>query len=689
MDPAASGRQAGDQPGTIQALQFGRPYYEFKDIDVDRYMVDQGAATGGEVTEEEAAAAAQQAEDLPLGEAPETGGVPTPVVISTRELNPAGIAEPRTWEKEHLVFTHGYGGALAPADEANNRGEPRFLLGDIPAFTEGIPPLERPEIYVGEDMEGYSIVDTNQTELTQDDLEANYDGSTGVGINTFFRKAAFSLRFGEIDPLISDLLTDESRVIYNRDVLDRVEQVAPYLLLDPDPYPVLIDGGISYVVDGYTTTVNYPYGEQFFAPDLDPNATGETFNYVRNSVKAVVNAYDGTVTLYLSDTLYGEEDPIIRAYADAFPDLYTETIPDDLKQHLRYPELLFKIQTEAWGSYHQSNPSTFFNNSDQWNIAQDPPSDARASQAAATTSPDGQVQDFARIDPYFQMLQVTPDREPEFLLTRPFVLASANDSGRNLAAIMIASNSPDSYGRLEEIVIQAADEPGAEATTNRVDGTLQAAERIATYQPVSEYQTLVGSNGSSVEFGNLLILPFENSLLYLRPIYARQSTSGLNTLQRIAVTSGGSVGFGPDIQSAMDDLLDGDDSGPVDQPDTPAVDEGDSGSGDGEQGGTDGSDSGSGGSVGSNPEELLAEADRLFQQADAALRDGDLGRYQELVADARTRVEEAAAAIGVAADGAASGDGSGGGSSDGSSDGEASGSDGDTTTTTEPVVGET
>ena len=679
MDPAALGRQAGDKPGTIQALQFGRPYYEFRDIDVDRYVVDQAAATGGEVTDEEAEAV-REAPDVPLGEAPEAGGIPTPVVISTRELDLSGIAEPRTWEKEHLVFTHGYGGALAPADEANSRGEPRFLLGDIPAVTDGIPPLDRPEIYVGEDMEGYAIVDTRQTELTQDDLEANYEGSTGVDIDTFVRQAAFSLRFGEIDPLISDLLTDESRVIYNRNVIDRVKAIAPYLLLDPDPYPVLIDGGISYVVDGYTTSVNYPYGEQFFAPDLDPEATGETFNYVRNSVKAVVNAYDGTVTLYLTDTLYGEEDPIIRAYAEAFPDLYVETIPDNLMQHLRYPELLFKIQTEAWGSYHQDNPSTFFNNSDQWNIAQAPPSDARASQAAATTTEDGQVADFSRIDPYFQMLQITPERDPEFVLTRPFVLASSNDSARNLAAVMVASNEPGSYGRLEEIVIQAADEPGAEATTNRVDGTLQAAELIATYQPVSEYQTLVGSNGSSVEFGNLLILPFDNSLLYLRPVYARQSTSGLNTLQRIAVTSGGSVGFGPDIQSAMADLLDGDDSGAVEAPDTGTPEEPeepvDPGGGSEEP-------------VGDSPEELLAEADRLFGSADEALRAGDLGRYQDLVAEARRRVEQAAAAIAGTA-GSDSGTGDPAEESDEPAEGEASGGGEDgSVSDSEPVLGET
>ncbi len=238
------------------------------------------------------------------------------------------------------------------------------------------------------------------------------------------------------------------------------------------------------------------------------------------------------------------------------------------------------------------------------------------------------------------MMQLSPERDPEFVLTRPFVLASSNDSGRNLTAFMSASNEPDTYGQLEEVVIQASSAPGdsqADATTNRVDGTLQASERISTYQPVSEYQTLVGSDGSSVEFGNLLILPFENSLLYLRPVYARQESSGLNALQRIAVTSGGSVGFGRTVDEAMADLIDGDDSGPVgtslpeldpQEPSDPA---------------TEVPVEPNGGTT----EELLAQADELFDQADAALAGGDLGAYQDLVTRARNLVAEALANLGA------------------------------------------
>lgn len=665
MDPAALGNRGGED-GTIQTLQFGRPYYRFRDIDVDRYVFgDQPAMVAGvsdPEAEEEAVEELGNEEEgsVTTEEVVETGEDPTPVIISTRELNLSGIPSPRTWEKEHLVFTHGYAGALAPANNANSRGEPNFLLGDIPAVTKNLPQLERPEIYVGEGMEGYAIVDTSQTELTQDDLETSYQGSTGVNIDSFFRKAAFALRFGEIDPLISDLLTDESRVIYNRDAVERVQLLAPYLLLDPDPYPVLMDGGIKYVVDGYTTSGNYPYAESFNAQELDPEAVGETFNYVSNSVKALVDAYDGTVELFLTDTLYGGEDPIIRAYAEAFPDLYSETLPSGLLDHLRYPELLFKLQTTAWGRYHQDSPSTFFNNSDLWDIAQDPPSDADA-QLTTLTDENGVQTGFDRIDPYFQMLQLTPESEPEFLLTRPFVLASQGDSARNLTAILVVGNDPDNYGQLREVVIQASGDGGSSATTNQVDGTLQAAERIATDQQVSSYQTLVGDTGSSVEFGNLLILPFGDSLLYLRPVYARQESGGRNSLTRIAVTTGGEVGFGETVDDALSDLVDGYQP-PAQEGDEPSEPTGEGEPSDGGAEPTPGPDQ--------TPEEILTEADALFDEADAALTEGDLGEYQAKVTEARDLLAEALAGLtGVPAGADAAPDG---------------GADGTTTTTAPP-----
>ncbi len=598
---------------TIQALEFGREYYSFKDVDVDRYSMD--------------------------SEDPTTK---TPTIISSRELKLSGVESP-TWEKTHLVFTHGYAVAAAPANTSNSRGEPDFIVGDIPARVRDIGALDRPEIYVGEGMEGYSIVGTDQQELSSDDLTTIYEGSTGVPVNSFFRKAAFSLRFGEIDPLISDLLTDDSKVIYQRDAVERVKTIAPFLEVAGDPYPVLVDGRIVYVLDGYTSTTNYPY-----AQTLDGAAIGEaelgTFNYLRNSVKAVVDAYDGTVDLYLSDTLYGEEDPIVRAYAKAFPDLFSEDMPAPLAEHLRYPEGLFKTQTELWGRYHQDVPATFFSNSDRWSIAQAPPSDASpvAAVAANADGTESGTQQFGRIDPYYQMIELEPGEEPEFVLTRPFVLASSDDSGRNLTAIMVADNDPGTYGQLSEVVISARDDPETGAAT-RVDGTLQASEKISTYPPVSQYQTVVGQRGSSVQFGNLLILPFSDSLLYVRPVYARQENSGLNTLQRVAVTSGGLVGFGSTLEEAIDDMFETDESGEVgintdpDAPDPAAADTTDPETTTPPETTID--------PVDGTPEELLAQADRLFTKADEALANGDLGEYDSLVDEARVLLKSALAAL--------------------------------------------
>ena len=498
---------------TIQSLQFGRQYYAFNDVDVDRYQTSQPPADQS-----------------------------TPVIIASRELNQSEITNP-SWEKLHLIFTHGYAAAMAPANTADSGGQPEFLVGDIPVTTKEVPPLTKPEIYIGDGMDGYAIVGTTQKELTTDTVDTKYDGKDGVSIGSIPRRAAFALRFGAIETLISDNLTSHSKVIFNRDITARVKAIAPFLTLDPDPYPVLLNGRIQYVLDGYTSTSHYPYSQSLDASQIGVEQAG-TFNYLRNSVKAVIDAYDGTVTLYLSDTLYGgKQDPIIRAYDKAFPGLFTKSIPKDLAAHFRYPELLFKTQTQIWARYHQGNPSTFFNNSDRWDIAQQPPNSGNAvttdAATAATQAVTGQT---ARIDPYYQMLQLAPGQKSQFVLTRPFVLASNDDSARNLTAVMIASNDPGSYGKLQQIEMVTKKADGTIQRNTDVDGPLQANQRMVTYPPLSAYQSLVGRNGSTVELGNLLILPFQNSLLYVRPVYSKEEQSGRNSLAKVAVTSGRTAG---------------------------------------------------------------------------------------------------------------------------------------------------
>ncbi len=591
---------------TIQELQVEREYYTFRDVDVDRYDIED---------------------------------TQTPTVITSRELNQSGVSNP-SWEKLHLVFTHGYAAALAPSNTADDRGEPEFLVKDIPTVVSaGLPPLLTPELYHGEGMAGYSIVGTEQTELSDEELEASYSGTAGVSIGSTVRQAAFALRFGEIEPLISDSITSRSKVIYIRDVLERVAEIAPFLQFDPDPYPVLIDGRVKYVVDGYTTTPYYPYAQHVADGDVD-SASGESFNYIRNSVKAVVDAYDGTVTMYLTDDLAGEPDPIIRAYAKAFPGMFTKDIPDNVMQHFRYPEFMFKAQTYMWGRYHQADPSTFFNNSDRWIVARRPSDVGAGGTSAATDTASTATEE--PIDPYYQEMKIGSAERSEFVLTRPFVLASSDDTGRNLTSIMIARNDPGSYGQLEEIVMVSTE--GDEVTRNNtVDSPVQANRKMVTYDPVAVYQTQVGRNGSKVKFGNILILPIRDALVYLRPVYAaEEGSSSRFTLKKVVVASGERVGFGDTVELAMADMLDANPDTAVDAPTTAEDDPDSTPSGEGTSTTTT--------SVPGDRSatDLLAEADQLFGEADQRLADGDLAGYDELMTRAIALVRQANTQLGAA-----------------------------------------
>lgn len=590
---------------TLQDLQVGREYYRFVDVDVDRYQI---------------------------------AGERTPVVVSARELNLGGVSN-RTWEKSHLVFTHGYAAALAPANTVNSRGEPRFMVWGIPAQTVELPPIDRPELYIGEDMDGYAIVGTKMQELSSDDLTTTYDGEGGVRLASTARRAAFALRFGEIEPLISGNITNRSKVIYIRDVVERVSQIVPYLRADPDPYPVIIDGRIQYVVDLYTTSSFYPYGQNIDASTVAAGARG-SFNYIRNSAKAVVDAYDGTVDIYLTDELYGSKDPMIRAYAKAFPGLFSEEIPPELTAHFRYPEFLFKVQTEAWGRYHQSDASTFFNNSDRWVVAPQPSSTGAGATRTEDEAGSGTSGASDAMEPYYQELKIGSADHSQFVLTRPFVLTSGDGVGRNLTSVMVARMDPQNFGQLEQITMVTR--KGDETVRNdAVDGPGLANRKMLTYGPVTQFQTLTGQQGSRIQYGNILILPIDDALMYLRPVYVAQEGSSRFTLKKIVMLSGDSVGFGDTIADALADLLDDNPDGPVadttgDTP-PPDVDE-PSDEPTGEEPGTDTTVPGDSGAT---VEELLAQADQKFTQADEKLRSSDLAGYARLVDEARELLQRA------------------------------------------------
>jgi hypothetical protein len=524
---------------------------------------------------------------------------------------------------------------MAPSNAAEGN-EPRFVLGDIPQRVEAEGIAEpRPGIYFGEDLDGYIVLGTNRDEIDFQDAEGEaqtttYTGEDGVEANSLVRRAAFALRFGDLNPLISDFMTDESKVVYVRDVVDRVTKLAPFLDADSDPYPVLVDGRVQWVVDLFTTTSRYPYGQMADTDQLS-SASGlnHRFNYVRNSVKATVDAYDGTVTFYV----IGEDDPIVEAYRDAFPDLFSdEDMPPELEAHLRFPEDLFRVQTAAYARYHLDDPDDFFNQDDAWRVARDPGT-AGADPSTQVTNEQGQTigAQAPRIAPYYQLLQLPRgsgevSSEAEMVLMRPFVPFSEDDRSQLLTAFMAARMDPGHYGELVVYELPPGDLPGPGIAA----ATIQADEQV------SELESLLGRGGSEVLYGNLLLIPVDNALLYVQPFYVvpEAETRQLPQLERVIATFGDEVVIEDTLQEALVALF-GDRVATQERPETEGEDEPQGEPTPSEPGGTAAEEAAS----------LLAEADQLFDQADAALEEGDLATFEQRLDEARALVAEANALL--------------------------------------------
>ena len=508
--------------GTFDRLQGEREFYTFTDeMDTDRYTI------GGETTQ---------------------------VLLGTRELE---VNPNRSWENQHVAFTHGYGVAMAPVSRVKGSGDPDFLVGDLPVSIDPSVEvtLDRPQLYVGEGLDGYAVVGASRSEVdytdenqeTQAVRYADIGGEGGVGMGTLTRRAAFALRFGQLEPLISNFVTSDSRVFYVRDVRERVEKLAPFLLFDADPYPVLIDGRILYVVDGYTTTDRYPYS-QFASSGELPRASGlnrQSFNYVRNSVKATVDAFTGEVKFYVVD----ESDPLVVAYGAAFGGLFTPAseMPASLVAHLRYAEDLFRIQSEVWGRYHVEDTQNFYQRASEWAVSQDP---GRTGEGAANLA----VVDEAgfrigtarmRMAPYRTMIALPDGDDAEFVIMRAFVPLDEDDARKELAAYMVGRSDGDRYG---ELVVYRP-------PSSNFDGPALAEERIRNDEAVASLQTLLSQRGSNVLFGELLLVPIENSILYVRPLYVQ--AEGDNTvpeLERVIVAVGEKVVMANSLQEALEEL---------------------------------------------------------------------------------------------------------------------------------------
>lgn len=571
---------------TFPQLQRVRDYYRINDIDVDRYELD---------------------------------GRPTQVVLSVRDLNTANV--PRdTWAAKHLTYTHGYGMIVAPANAKEANGEPRFVAKDIPYVSE-VDELEltQPAVYFGEGLSQYVVTGSKQQELSYQEDQgtqyAAYEGADGVELGNPLRQAAFALRFGDLNPLISDQLTPSSRILYIRDIKERVEALAPFLHFDADPYPVISDGRIKWMIDAYTTTNRYPYGESADTGTL-PAGSGldHDFNYVRNSVKTVVDAYDGTVEFYVMPV----DDPIIEAYRDAFPDLFSDfdDMPDDLKDHQHYPEDLFRLQTTMWARYHVEDPGSFYEGNDYWDVARDPGT-AGAGEGTSVTNAQGQTVSTreARIDPYYLFTELPGSTEPEFILLRPFVPTSKQDDSQLLTAFMVAQSERDDYGKLKVYVMPRGSLP---------DGPAIVQGKIQSDSDVSQKESLLSGTGSTVSFGSLIAIPIDGGLVYVRPFYVTSDQTEIPSLEYVIAYFEGDVSIQPTLEGALTALF-GESPPTLEEP------------GDGEPGDEPPPE----GDLTQQVATLLADATALFQQADEALQDNDLATYEDKSDQARAKVDQA------------------------------------------------
>ncbi|MCH7789367.1 MAG: UPF0182 family protein [Acidobacteria bacterium] len=502
---------------TYERLQGERSFYEFPaTLDVDRYVID---------------------------------GRPASVILGVRGLS---LPELDSWEEAHVSFTHGYALAASPAGAVDSEGEPTFIAGDLPMEVSDFPEtLDDPQVYYGENLGGYSIVNTNRDEVdystASERVLTRYAGEGGVGLDSIVRKAAFALRFGQFEPLLSSFITNESKVLYIRDIEDRVAELAPFLEWDTDPYAVAVDGRIHYILDGYTTSGSYPFSQAASGEDRDGSGLGSGFNYIRNSVKAVVDSYSGEVTLYRTPV----NDPVLDAYDAAFDDLFVpfSDMPAEFVDHLRYPESLFRIQTSLWARYQVSDPQDFYDGQGSfWAVAQDPGREGTGPAVSSVVDEDTQTVSTQehRVDPYHTLLQLPGETDLDFVNLRSFVNIDSNDSRKELSAFMVARADPDSYG---ELIVYSMDD-------DNVPGPALADERIRSNAAVSSRQTLLGQGGSTVSYGEMQLVPIGNTIVYVRPLYViAEGLSNVPTLENVIVSQGRQVVLATNLQEGLEELV--------------------------------------------------------------------------------------------------------------------------------------
>ncbi|QXC60472.1 UPF0182 family protein [Aquihabitans sp. G128] len=490
---------------SYERQQQRRAFYEINDVDVDRYMID------GELTQ---------------------------VMFAARDLATAGVQQ-SSWEAKHLAYTHGYGVVGATANTKTSSGDPDLIAKNIPVETaDGGPVVKQPGIYFGENKSGYVITNTDRPEIDYQDATTKfkaYAGKDGIrlgsGAGGLVKRAAFALRFGDINPLVSGNIRPESKVLIERDVTARVKSVAPFLAYDADPYLVLLDGKVKYVLDAYTTTRNYPNAQRADTGGLAEGSglRGRSFNYARNSVKAVVDAYDGTVDLYVVDT----KDPIIKAYQKAFPDLFTPVskAPQELRDHFRYPEDLFTVQTQMWAKYHVKDADTFYNGNDEWQVPRDPGVTTVKNSQATTVGPDGQpLSPNDRYKSQYQLMKLPGEDQESFVILRPYAAASngnSTSSQNQMTSFFVASSDPDNYGELRTYVMP---------TSRLPDGPNLAADGIQSDDVVAGLRRDLCQGKSVCDLPTPVIIPVDNSLLYVQSFFVAGTDVGAPKLENVIVS---------------------------------------------------------------------------------------------------------------------------------------------------------
>jgi len=527
---------------TYSQLQEIRPYYRFKDIDIDRYIFD---------------------------------GKLRQVMLSARELDQDKLPDrAQNWINKKMHYTHGYGLAMNPANSFTPSGQPEFIAGDLPfRSTVGLE-VNEPRIYFGEVTGDYVITGGVEDEFdfpsTGNDnfVETKYQGSGGVAINSLWHRLLFAFRFSDYRLLASSQLTPQSKILYNRNILTRVNKIMPYLYYDNDPYLVIANGRLYWFIEAYTLTSMYPYAEPI----------SDRFNYIRNSVKVVIDAYNGTVDYYIVDPT----DPLVQTLSGIFPDLFKplEAMPVEMRQHLRYPPELLAIQASMLAIYHMENTTLFYNKEDAWNIAEEIVGDKRQT-----------------MEPYFTVMRLPDEDQEEFILMLPFTPTRKV----NMIAWLAARNDSPHYG---ELILYRFPK------NRSIYGPMQIESRIDQDAHISQQLTLWDQRGSQVIRGNLLVLPIKEALLYVEPIFLQAQESKLPELRQVIVAYGDKLIMANNLESALKTIFG--DQAQVTTPAEPTLPP-------------------SGEAYTGSAAELIQEANRLYNQAQEKLRMGDWAGYGQLI----------------------------------------------------------